>query len=615
MAASFPPGLVLIIGALLTAVTPGKAHKAWSLLAPLVALAVIWTFPDNGRIVQHWLDYDLVLAQFNLPTKAFATIFALMAFGGALFALNQDRRVELSGAMLYAGAAIGVTFAGDLITLFMFWEVMALGSTLVVWAGNTEAARKSGRRYVNAHLVGGAILMAGIALHVHHTGSILVPKMVLGGDLLEPVRMIAEGGRTWLVPSLDTPGSILMLVGILINAGTPALGSWLPDAYPEASPSGTVFLSAFTTKTSVYVLLVLFAGCNILVWVGCLMAIYGIVYAILENDMRRILAYSIINQVGFMVCAVGIGTGLSVNGATAHAFAHIIYKALLLMSAGSVLFMTGKRKCTDLGGLYKAMPITMWCGIIGALAISAVPLTSGFTTKSMITDAAAMVELWAPVAELDGQVVWASLLHPSVAWFVLVAASAGVFLHAGIKFPWFVFLQKPAPKNDDRKLDPPANMKGAMIFFALLCIALGLFPKPLYDILPFQRADGTPLYEAYNYAHVINQLQLLLFAGLAFFVLLDRLKRTLTITLDADWVYRRMFPGLWQWVFRPLLLALEPIHEGLIEDLPRMAAREFGAGSAKRGGVRYQRWGVGTTVLLLTVVLLAFLLLNLFVDS
>src|SRR5690606_26643304 len=299
---------------------------------------------------------DLVLAQFNLPTKAFATIFALMAFAGALFAYNQDRRVELSGAMLYAGSAIGVTFAGDLITLFLFWEVMAIGSTLVVWSANTEAARLAGRRYVNVHLVGGAILMAGIALHVHETGSILLPRMVSGGGIEEPVRMMmAESGRPWLVPSLESPGAILMLIGILINAGTPPFGSWLPDAYPEASPSGTVFLSAFTTKTSVYVLIVLFAGCNVLVWLGCLMALYGIVYAILENDMRRILAYSIVNQVGFMVAAVGIGTGLSLNGATAHAFAHIIYKALLLMSAGSVLYMTGKRKCTELGGLYKAM--------------------------------------------------------------------------------------------------------------------------------------------------------------------------------------------------------------------------------------------------------------------
>ena len=617
MSALFPPGIIMIVGSLLTALTPGKSHKAWALITPLLALAAIWMFPAKSRVLFEWMGYQLVLAQFNMPTKAFATIFALMAFAGGLFALNQERRLELSGALLYAGSAIGVTFAGDLLTLFMFWELMAIGSTLVVWAGGTEAAGKAGRRYVNAHLLGGAIFMAGIALHIQASGSIMIPKMVLGGDLYEPVRLIAEGGRPWEVPSLDSPGSILMLLGILINAGAPGIGAWLPDAYPEASPSGTVFLSAFTTKTSVYVLLVLFAGSDLLVWVGCLMAVYGIVYAILENDMRRILAYSIVNQVGFMVCAAGIGTGLSINGATAHAFAHIIYKALLLMSAGSVLYMTGKRKCTDLGGLYKAMPVTMWCGIIGALAISAVPLTSGFTTKSMITSAAAMTEVWGKQVMVDGVNTWDTLMHPSLAWFVLVAASAGVFLHAGIKFPWFVFFQKPAPENDDRKLDPPANMKWAMIFFSALCIALGIAPGPLYDILPFQKPGGEPLYEAYDYAHVINQLQLLLFAGLAFFVLLDRLKRTLTITLDSDWTYRRMFPGLWQWVFKPVLIAFEPIHQGLIGGVPRIAAREFGSAKmkAKAKDERYQPWGVGTTVMLLTILLAMFLLLNLSMGS
>ena len=610
MAVSLPPGLILIVGALLVASWPGKVHKAWSLIAPLAALVAIWMFPERGYIGADWLGYELRVAQLNPATRPFATIFAAMAFAGGLFAFNQDRRVELSGALLYAGAAIGVTFAGDLLTLFICWELMAIGSVLVVWSGFGAAAARAGRRYINVHLVGGVVFMAGIALHVHSTGSILLPQTVLGGALEDPVRMIASDGRPWAVPSLESPGSVLMLIGILVNAAAPPLGAWLPDAYPEASESGTVFLSAFTTKTAVYVLIVLYAGCTVLVWVGCLMALYGIVYAILENDMRRILAYSIVNQVGFMVCAVGIGTGLSLNGATAHAFAHIIYKALLLMSAGSVLLMTGKRKCTDLGGLYRAMPVTMWCGIIGALAISAVPLTSGFTTKSMISDAAAKIDHWAPTVLVDGQLAWDTLLHPSVAWFVLVAASAGVFLHAGIKFPWFVFFQKPAPQPETRKLDPPGNMRAAMLLFALACIVLGVYPEPLYAILPFQRSDGEGLYHAYTYAHVVNQLQLLLFAGLAFFVLLDRLKRTLTITLDADWLYRRAIPGLWRWFLLPILKAAEPFHRGVTNELPRVAARELGSGPAPREHA-FQPWGVGTTVLLLTVILFALLLLNL----
>jgi multicomponent Na+:H+ antiporter subunit D len=601
------PGFLLILGALLTAVTPGRAHKAWALLAPLAGLVAIWMFPADGRIVEHWLDYDLVLAQLNLPTKAFATIFALMALVGGLYAYESASRTELAAALLYAGSAIGVTFAGDLLTLFMFWEVMAVGSTLVVWAGGSESSRLAGRRYAHAHLLGGAILMAGIALHVHATGSILLPKLQLGGDLIDPVVMVSEGGRAWLVPTLDTPGSILMLVGVLINTGVPLLGAWLPDAYPEATPSGTVFLSAFTTKSAVYVLIVLFAGAEVLVWIGCLMTLYGIVYGLLENDLRRILAYSIVNQVGFMVAAIGLGSALAINGATAHAFAHIIYKALLLMSAGSVLMMTGKRKLSELGGLYKAMPLTMWCGIIGAMAISAVPLTSGFTTKSMISDAAAMTETWASVAEINGQLVWDSMLHPSLAWFVIVVASAGVFLDVGIKFPWFVFLQKRAPENDDRKLDPPAGMKLAMVLFAFLCILLGLYPQPLYQLLPFQRADGGALYDAWTYAHVINQLQLLLFTGLVFVLLFTRFKRTLTITLDTDWLYRRMIPALWQWVVRPLLLAAEPFHRGIIQGLPRAAAKRLGA--ADRTG---RAWDVGLTVLLVTILLAAFLAINLY---
>ena len=243
----------------------------------------------------------------------------------------------------------------------------------------------------------------------------------------------------------------------------------------------------------------------------------GCTPALLENDMRRILAYSIVNQVGFMVVAIGIGTSLSLNGASAHAFAHIIYKALLLMSAGSVLMMTGKRKCTDLGGLFQSMPRTAVHGIIGALAISAVPFTSGFVTKSLETSAAAH----------EGMVI---------VWLMLMAASAGVFLHAGIKFPWFVFFQK---DSGLRPPEPPINMRAAMTIFSFLCIFIGIFPNLLYKILPY------PIdYEPYTTGHLVTQFQVLLFAGFAFFALLPLMKRTLTITLDFDWFYRSFLKAI-----------------------------------------------------------------------
>jgi len=485
------PSFILIFGAFLLPVVSGWARSALVLALPLITLGAIWQVGDGVQMTVQFLDYELELVDGSNLSRLFATIFAIMAFAGGLFALNQKRVIELSAAFAYAGSAIGVVLAGDIITVFMYWELMAIGSTMVVWSGRTPQAGRAAMRYALVHLFGGVVLLVGVIAYIQDTGSI------------DFTLMGANSFATWMI-----------LIGFLINTGAPPLSAWLPDAYPEASWSGTVFLSAFTTKTAVYVLLVGFAGEQILIWIGVYMIFYGIVYALLENDMRRILSYSIINQVGFMVVGAGIGTEMAINGAASHAFTHIIYKALLLMSAGSVMYMTGgKRKCTDLGGLFQSMPLTTIAGIIGALAISSFPWTSGFVSKSMTNQAAYDTEMM-------------------VVWLCLMAASAGVFLHAGIKFPWFVFFQK---DSGLRPKDPPWNMKAAMILFSFLCIWLGVQPGPLYALLPFPTD-----YEPYTSAHVYEMLQLLLYAGLAFFVLLPLMKRKLTITLDFDWLYRKL---------------------------------------------------------------------------
>jgi multicomponent Na+:H+ antiporter subunit D len=486
------PGVVLIAAAALLALTRGPLRAMLALAAPAAAIYLACVLPD-GRLWQlNWLGMDLAPFAVDRLSRLFAIIFSLMAFAGALFALNQERRLELPAAFLYAGSAIGATLAGDLVTLFVFWEAMAIGSVLVIWSPATSASYRAGMRYLMVHLFGGMALFAGVAGHVLQTGSAQFTAMSLAS--------VPE----WLI-----------LGAFLVNAAAWPISAWLPDAYPEASWSGMVFLSAFTTKTAVYVLLRGFPGSELLVYVGLAMVFYGIIYALLENDMRRILAYSIVNQVGFMVTGIGIGTEMALNGAAAHAFTHILYKALLLMSAGSVLLMTARRKCTDLGGLFRTMPLTTICGIVGALSISSFPLTSGFVAKSMISQAAGDE-------------------HLLVVWLLLAAASAGVFLHAGIKFPWFVFFQK---DSGLRPPEPPWNMRAAMILLSALCIGLGMVYEPLYRMLPYRA-----LYAPYTGFHVIGQLQLLLFSGLAFFVVLPWLRRTLTVTLDIDWLYRVVFP-------------------------------------------------------------------------
>ena len=485
---ALPPAVVLMLGALLVPLVGARLRPLVVLGLPLVALAQVWLVADGPALEVAFLDYRLTVFQGDALSRFFATIFCIMAFGGGLYAINQRSVVELAAAQAYAGAAVGVAMAGDLFSFFVFWELMAVASTLVVWAAGTEAAYRAARRYVMVHLIGGVVLMAGIAAHVAATGSVALSVMA------------PESAAQWLI-----------LAGILVNAGAPPLSAWVPDAYPEASYSGAVFLSAFTTKAAVYALLRTFAGAEILIFVGLYMVFYGIIYALLENDMRRILAYSIVNQVGFMVTGIGIGTEMALNGSAAHAFAHIIYKALLLMSAGAVLHQTGRRKCTELGGLFQSMPLTMLCGVIGALSISAFPLTSGFVSKSMISEASA----------LDGL---------TLVWFLLAAASAGVFLHAGIKFPWFVFFHR---DSGLRPPDPPWNMRAAMVLFSALCIGIGVWPQPLYALLPFAVE-----YVPYTAPHVVNTLQLLSFSGLAFFLLLPVMRRTDTLSLDLDWLYR-----------------------------------------------------------------------------
>ncbi len=489
MIGSLPPVALFISGALLVPILKGRARSLLTILLPAAAFFLIAGLEPGSGWQVSFLGYDLTLLRVDKLSKIFGYIFTLNAFAAFLYAFYLKEASQHVAALCYIGSALGVVFSGDLITLYLFWEIMAVASTFLILSRKSEKAYGAAYRYVLVHLFGGLCLLAGILFHVYHTGSTAFAgfeERTLG---------------TWLI-----------LLGFLVNAAAPPLHAWLSDAYPESTVTGGVILSAYTTKTAVYTLIRGFPGWEILIVIGCIMTIYGIIYALLENDMRRILAYSIINQVGFMVCGVGIGTAMALNGAAAHAFCHIIYKSLLWMSAGAVLHMTGKSRCTDLGGLYKTMPYTLIFGTIGALAISSFPGTSGFTSKTLIIEGAVQEHL-----------AWA--------WMVLEVASAGVFLHAGIKFPYFVFFAK---DNGLRPGETDLSMRAAMGFMAFLCIFLGVYPQPLYAVLPF----GVVEYQAYTLAHVTSQLQLLMFSALVFFLFLPLLKRTETISLDTDWSYR-----------------------------------------------------------------------------
>jgi multicomponent Na+:H+ antiporter subunit D len=493
MSADFPVAWLLILGAALVPLLRGRARAAWLLALPAAAFVWLLLLPhgEHGRF--ELLGYTLTTMRVDRLSLLFGYVFAIALFLGAIFALHVEDATHHVAALVYGGAAMGAVFAGDLLTLFVYWELAAVSSVLLVWARRSARAYGAGMRYVVMQLGSGMLLLAGAALHLGAGGSL-------------------EFGHI----GLESAGGLLMLGAFGVKCAFPFLHNWLQDAYPEATETGTVVLSAFTTKLGIYALARGFAGTEELVWIGAAMTAFPIFYAVIENDLRRVLAYSVNNQLGFMVVGIGIGTELALNGAVAHAFADILFKMLLFMSMGAVLLRTGTVNGTDLGGLYKSMPWTAGFCIVGAASISAFPLFSGFVTKSMVMAAAAG----------EGYVI---------TWLILLFASAGVFHHAGIKIPYFAFF---AHDSGIRCREAPPHMLVAMALTAALCIGIGSFPAVLYALLPYPVA-----YVPYTATHVLDQLQLLVFSALAFAVLVRTgiyPPELRSVNLDFDWIYRRL---------------------------------------------------------------------------
>ena len=492
------PGILFFITAILYPFLKEQPRKILQWGIPLIAFLSVLATPEGTYGLFSLMGNQLVFGRVDRLSLLFGTVFTLSTFIGMVYALHVNQKGEIIAAFLYAGSALGAVFAGDLLSLFLFWEIMAFSSVFLVWYAG-PSAWGFGMRYLLVHIFGGVCLLIGIVLYVSSAKGVLTFSHIASGVTL-PLQ-----GSAGLGPAL-------ILLGILINAAAVPFHTWLSDAYPEATVTGTVFMSAFTTKTAVYLLIRAFSGTEVLMIIGVVMAIYGAVYAVLENDIRKVLAYGIISQVGYMVAAVGMGGALALNGASAHAFSHILYKGLLMMAMGSVIFMTGKRKMTELGGLYKSMPITLFFYVIGALSIAGFPLFSGFVSKSMIISAAGEN-------------------HQSLVMMLLTVVSCGTFLYTGLKLPYFVFFGKPAGIVTT---DPPSNMRWGMGFAAMMCVLIGIFPNLLYRALPFPVA-----YHPYTMAHVVSALQMLSLTGLVFFFLIEFFKPTAFISVDMDWFYRK----------------------------------------------------------------------------
>jgi multicomponent Na+:H+ antiporter subunit D len=443
------------------------------------------------------MGMQIGLMRVDALSQIFGLAFSLAAMLAALYAWHLRDTVQQVATLLYAGSAIGAVFAADLITLFVFWEGTAIASVFLIWARRTEGSFAAGMRYLVIQIGSGVILIAGIVLYYREMGTISFTAMELGSP------------ATWTI-----------LAAIGIKCAFPFLHNWMHDAYPSATVTGTVILSIFTTKLAVYALLRGFPGTELLIYIGVAMALFPIAFALLENDLRRVLTYSLNSQLGFMVVGAGIGTPLAINGAAAHAVASIFYQGLLFMAVGAILFRTGTARATALGGLYRTMPLTMIFCLVGAASISALPLTSGFVSKSLILSAAGYDKMF-------------------YVWLALLAASTGAILHTGLRLPYLAFF---GSDGSLRPKEAPGGMLLAMALTAALCILIGVFPGALYALLP-----NDVKYEPYTFSHTIVQLQLVAFVALAFAWAVGRgllPKAERSTILDFDWTYRRLLPSI-----------------------------------------------------------------------
>jgi len=485
------PAAYFIIGAILLPFAKRlKLQKVLLLLVPLLAFYQIHHLPASFGIC-HFMGFELTFGRVDKLTYVFLHVFTLMALIGSIYGLHVKESGQHMAAFLYVAGSLGTTLAGDYLTLFIFWELMAFASVFLVWYRKKKRSIEAGYRYLLVHTTGGLILLAGIFLRYQNIHDLTFTRIVVDGA---------------------TTADYLIMIGFMLNAAVPPIHAWLPDAYPEATVIGAVYMCAFTTKTAVYVLARGFPGFTALAILGAIMTVYGVAYAVIENDARRILAYHIVSQVGYMVCGIGIGTAMAVNGACAHAYAHILYKALLFMGVGSVLEMTGKSKLNELGGLYKYMPWSLVFTVIGGIAISGFPFTSGFISKSMIITAAGM-----------DQRIFIMLM--------LSLAAVGTFLSVGIKLPYFIWFGK---DSGVKAKESYWNMQLGMFIAAFMCIFLGIYPEFLYRMLPYPVT-----WHPYTAHHLSETFQLLGFTGLGFYLMVNYLKPAAKSNLDLDWFYRK----------------------------------------------------------------------------
>ena len=489
------PALIFLGGSVPIPFLKGRVRQVYLLTVAALGLIDVLALKVQTSWTVDFAGFKVALLHADRLSLLVGYIFAIIGFGAILYSIHVDDTWHHLLSFWYVGASLGAVFAGDLLSMYIFWELMAVPSAGLVFLNKTEEAKGAGYRYLLMHMIGGAVLIGGIFLHYMQTGSLAVAPMQAG---------LAFN---------------LVLFGVGMNSAFVLLHTWLPDAYPKALYTGSVFMSVYTTKTAVYALARLAPGWDFIAYMGAAMAVFGVSMALVQSNPRKLLSYHIVSQVGYMVAAIGLGGALGVNGGLFHLFNHILYKALLFMTIGAVIYRTGKDDLTEMGGVMRKMPITTACAVIASLSIAGAPLFNGFVSKALIFQAAErnlIIEL------------------------MLELAAVGTFM-SFYKFTYFGFI-RPNKHIEAKVTSAPLNMKIAMGSTGALCVLIGVAPQFMFAYLPF----ALPVAETavYTLPRVLGVLQIMVVSGLLFFLALPAFSPHRRRTFDFDWFYIQAGRGL-----------------------------------------------------------------------
>jgi len=575
-----PPFLPVAIAALLLPFLGRRAGHALGVLASAAVVPYVWLTAEGQHLPAKLFGFDVILYNVDGFSTLMGLIFGFIAAAAVVYSYYSDAdSIQTAFALSYVAASLGAVFGGDWLSLVFFWELMAVTSTLLVWYYGGRAVR-AGFRYALLHGVGGTLLLGAVVWHYVAVGSFLFSA--------------AEAGMAGPV------APVLAAVGIGVNVGFIGLHAWLPDTYPRPHVAASVFLCVFTTKTGVYGMYRAFPEGNVAIaYMGGLMAVFGATFALFQNDMRRLLSYHIQSQVGYMVAGVGIGTALGQAGAMAHVFNHILYKGLLFMTAGVVIYRTGTESLKKLGGLGREMPITAVSFAVAALSIAGFPGFNGFVSKGIVISASHYEFVKGPLAVGDFYTLE----------LLLLIGGVGTFL-SFIKFGYYAFLHG---EYDGSVADANRGQAVAMVGVAALCVFYGIVDGALFSILPFDVTSDAAVghvYETYTVDHVVEGVALALI-GLVGFVLIKKPLSKVGRVPDVDSLYnpaalygtRALVVGVTE-----LYAAVDRVAVGLAERSTAVAARPRAAITGVTGEEPATlRAGISTSIVLVALVAIGVL--------